>query len=246
MQAVSVNGKIYLPAAWTGGFPKEVNTDVMYIYDTNTDTWTSEAAIPERRRRGSAAIVVDGTKIWISHGNQGGHETEIGDGFATSYGWIDYYDTATKTWVLGDEVGYPDAPNPRDHTGGALVNGRICISGGRNGGEKGWPAVSPTDCFDPVTKTWTVEASIPDDRSGSAYGTSCDGRLMIAGGEGGLSGRIDIFDGTYWDTFMSALNEPRHGTGLAVDCARGKIYIASGSPNGGGGQTYSMEIYTPS
>jgi hypothetical protein len=68
---------------------------------------------------------------------------------------------------------------------------------------------------------------------------------MIAGGEGGISSRIDIFDGTNWETFPNGLNEARHGTGLAVDCARGKMYIASGSPNGGGGQTYSLEIYTP-
>ena len=159
---------------------------------------------------------------------------------------IDYYDTATKTWVMGDKAGYPDAPNPRDHTGGALVKGRICVSGGRNGGaDSSWPAVAPTDCFDPVTKTWTVEASIPLNRSGSSYGTSCDGRLIIASGERTLVNRVDVFDGKSWQTFQNGLNVARHGSGLAVDCARNKIYIAAGSPNGGGGTTDTMEIYTP-
>jgi len=198
--------------------------------------------MPEHRRRGSAAIVVDGTKLWVSHGNRGGHET---DSFATSYGWIDYYDTVTKMWVMGDTAGFPDAPNPRDHTGGGLINGRICVSGGRNGGEVDWPTVSPTDCFNPANNTWTVEANIPMDRSGASYGTSCDGRLMIAGGESDLTNRVDIFDGTTWESFDNGLNQARHGTGLAVDCQRNLIYIASGSPENRAGRTKSLEIYYP-
>lgn len=242
MQCVGLDGKIYLPAAWTNWYPQEDNVDVMWVYDTIQDEWSSLPAMPEYRRRGSAAVVVDGTKIWVSHGNRGGHEE--GD-FATSYGWIDYFETTTGTWVLGDQAGFPDAPNPRDHTGGALVNGRICVSGGRNGGVIDWPAVSATDCFDPVSKTWTVEADIPEDRSGASYGTSCDGRLIVAGGERDISSRVDVFDGTNWETFTNGLIDSRHGTGLAVDCQRNLIYIASGSPKDGGGTTTSMEIYTP-
>ena len=242
MQCVEIGGKIYLPAAWTNWYPQEDNADVMHVYNTMTDKWEQETAMPERRRRGSAAIVVDGTKLWVSHGNRGGHET---GSFATSYGWIDYYDTTTKTWVMGDTAGFPDAPNPRDHTGGGLINGRICVTGGRNGGEVNWPPVSPTDCFNPATKTWTVEANIPTDRSGSSYGISCDGRLMVAGGERDLTNRVDVFDGTTWESFDNGLNQARHGSGLAVDCEQNLIYIASGSPNGGGGNTNSMEIYYP-
>jgi hypothetical protein len=243
MQCVGVAGKIYLPAAWTGGFHRERNTDFMYVFDTVTNTWSTRTAMPEARRRGSAAVVVDGTKIWVSHGNRGGHETET---FATSYGWIDYYETTTDTWTLGNVAGFPDAPNPRDHTGGGLVNGKICVTGGRDGGAVNWPNVAPTDCFDPVSKTWSVEASIPVSRGGSAYGTSCDGKyLIVAGGERSISSRVDVFDGTRWQTFTNGLVDSRHGTGLGVDCTRNRIYIASGAPNNGGGQALSLEIYTP-
>jgi len=244
-----MNGKIYFPAAWTGGYPTEDTVDVMYVYDTQNDSWSSEDAMPLRRRRGAAAVIADGPKIWISHGNIGGHES--GD-HATSYGYIDYYDTSKKQWYLGDDLGYPDAPNPRDHTGGAMVDGRICVSGGRNGGLDNWPAVAPTDCFDPQTKTWSVEANIPVVRSGSNYGTTCDGRLIIAGGKRGgdrerdMINQVDVFDGKKWETFKNSLKTARHGSGLAVDCKRNKIYLASGSRQGGsGGKEYSMEIYTP-
>jgi hypothetical protein len=80
----------------------------------------------------------------------------------------------------------PNAPNPRDHTGGALINGRICVAGGRDSGSIGFfKNVFPTDCYDPSKKTWTVEASIPMGRANAAYGTTCDGKLMVAGGRGG-------------------------------------------------------------
>jgi hypothetical protein len=37
---------------------------------------------------------------------------------ATSLAWLDYYDLSTDAWVT--EV-LPDAPHPRDHTGGAYL-----------------------------------------------------------------------------------------------------------------------------
>jgi len=238
-----MNGKVYFPAAWQGGSFRENTVDKMWIYDTNTNTWSSEDAMPLHRRRGSAAIVADGDKIWVSHGNIGGHER---DNYATSYGWIDYYDTTTKTWVMGDDADFPDAPNPRDHTGGALINGRICVAGGRRGGEINWPAVAPTDCYDPSTNKWTVEADIPVPRSGSSYGTLCDGRLAIASGEKPSRTRIDVFDGTNWETFTNELATTRHGSGLAVDCVRNKIYLAGGTKSGGSTNNLdTMEIYTP-
>jgi hypothetical protein len=243
MQCVCINNKIYIAAAWTGNFPREQNVDVMWVYHTLTDTWSSKTALPEPRRRGAAAVVVDSTRFWVSHGNRGGHET---GSFATSLGYIDFYDTVSETWILGSDAGFPDAPNPRDHTGGALVNGKICVAGGRNGGVVDWPAVARTDCFDPVTRTWSVEPNIPVTRSGSSYGTSCDGKMIVAGGERIISNRVDVFDGSTWQTFQNGLIDSRHGTGLAVDCVRNLIYLASGgSENGGGRVSTSLEIYAP-
>ena len=128
-----------------------------------------------------------------------------------------------------------------------MVNGRICVAGGRDGGALHWPEVAPTDCYDLVSGTWSVEADIPQVRGGSAYGTTCDGKLMIAGGEG--SGRawdqVDVFDGTSWTT-VNNLVIGRHGTGLAFDCLCNQIHIASGaSSQGGGPEIKSIETYFP-
>jgi N-acetylneuraminic acid mutarotase len=130
-----------------------------------------------------------------------------------------------------------DAPNPRDHTGGGLVNGQICVAGGRNSGVDDFfnITVVATDCYDLESGLWEVKAAIPQGRAGSAYGTTCDGKLMVAGGEGfGQAwANVDLFDGSSWET-VDSLNTARHGTGLAISCSCNEIYIASGSGDQGG------------
>jgi N-acetylneuraminic acid mutarotase len=241
VQCVAARAKIWVMAAWTGGYPQEKNAEYIYVYDPATNQWSTKTALPADRRRGSAAVVVsnDESKIYVSHGNTGGHEQ---NNFAVSLGYLDVYDIDNDSWTA-----LPDAPNPRDHTCAAIIDGRICVAGGRNGGEVGWPAVSATDCYDIATRTWSVEAAIPNNRSGAACGTTCDGKLMVAGGEEEWKAQeyTSIFDGKKW-TNLAPLVDSRHGTGLAVDCQANLIYIASGAGEGGGGpELLTMETFYP-
>jgi hypothetical protein len=171
-------------------------------------------------------------------GNRGGHET--GD-HAVSLAFADVYNTTSGTWrELANGL------FPRDHVGAALIDGRICVAGGRDGGTINWPNVAPTECYDIATNTWSVEASIVQPRAGANYGRSCDGKLLIAGGEGeGKAYRnFDVFDGVKW-TRLPDMNMSRHGTGLAVDCVCNAIYIASGNGQAGGGmELTSVETIT--
>lgn len=240
---MTAQGKIWIMAAWTGGYPREDNVEDIYVYDPDADTWELKTAIDQTRRRGSAAVVVDANeeKIYVSHGNSGGHET---GNFATSYGMLDVYDIASDTWTA-----LATAPNPRDHTCGAIVttpNGpRLCVGGGRNGGLQGWPPVGATDCYDFATDTWSVEEDIPTPRGGSSCGTSCDGKLVVAGGEGNNQAYADVhaFDGVSWVPIDSLVVQ-RHGSGLAVDCVCNEIHIASGArTQGGSNEIASLETY---
>jgi Malectin domain len=242
MQCVAVGDEIWIPASWTGFYPYELNVDLMFIYNTRTDTWRNKTGLPIGRRRGSAASIYYNGALYVSHGNTGGHASN-----ATALRLLDKYDIATSTWTA-----LPDAAFTRDHTGGALVNGNLfCVAGGRNRA-LGQPR-RETECYDLVNGSWSTRALLATDaaRSGSAYGTTCDGKLMMAGGEGSGKAwdRVDVFDGTSW-TQAPSLKQARHGGGLAFFCQCGQIHIASGSPQqggppGGAAGMDSMETYFP-
>ena len=73
MQCVDVDGKLWIVSAWTGNYPRENNAGDIYIYDPASDSWSTKPGLPERRQRGSTAVVVAGRRIYVSHGNRGGH-----------------------------------------------------------------------------------------------------------------------------------------------------------------------------
>jgi N-acetylneuraminic acid mutarotase len=238
-QCVVAGTKLYVVSAWTGNYPYESNVANIYVYDTVTDSWTTEPGLPESRRRGAAATVYHNGEIFVSHGNRGGHGQH-----AESLGWFDKYNITSKTWTTN----LTDAPNPRDHAGGAIVDGMLCVAGGRDGGVQDFfdAAVLETDCYDFVTGQWEVRASLPQGRGGAAYGQTCDGKLMMAGGEGFDKAwrRVDVFDGTSWTT-VADLKENRHGTGIAFSCQCNQAHIASGKVIQGGFEITTTETFFP-
>jgi hypothetical protein len=178
----------------------------------------NKPGLPSGRRRGAAASVYDGSwYIYIVGGNYGGH--------ATAVNWFDQYEVSTGKWaILSNFV------NARDHVNAGIVDsGRlVCIAGGRDSGQtKPYrQTVAKTECYSFATGAWSLKADIPTPRGSSAYGMSCNGKLIVAGGEG-----HGIFDGQSWTTQLPKMRQPRTSTGLAVDCDCGgeAIYTANGS-----------------
>jgi len=242
MQCISWKDRyIYVVGAWYGKYPREISHEFTWIYDTFNDSWEKEPGLPLTRRRGGGALVLHEGKLYLGMGNQGGHGAH-----ATSVGFLDVYDLNNK------QAGWKplaSAPDPRDHVaGGLLPGGYFCIGAGRNGGVKNfWGSpVLPVNCYKIATNTWERRANIPEGRGGASTGVTCEGFLMMAGGEGRDIGktyggkaydRVDLYD-VRTDTFLtpSKLLHARHGSGLAVaDCSCGNIYLPSGSGNLGGG-----------
>ena len=127
-----------------------------------------------------------------------------------------------------------DVPHARDHTGAILIDdgGVFRVADGRDSGVKNFfnAVVLPTDCYDFVLNSWQTRAPIPQGRAGSNYGQTCDGKLMIAGGEGfgEAHNNVDVFDGNTWMPYPS-LVLMRHGSGLVFSCNCNQIHVASGS-----------------
>lgn len=241
MQCVAADNKIWIISAWTGNCCSEQNVPDIYIYDTIAKKWQTKPGLPEERRRGGAAAVLHGRDIYLVAGNRGGH----GAGKGRTLAWFDKYNIDSYQWT----VNLTNAPHARDHTGGGMVNGKLCVASGRDGGAVDCfnATVLPTDCYNFDTGTWEVHADIPQGRAGAAIGTTCDGKLMVAGGEGYLQAwdRVDVFDGSSWQT-IGSLQTARHGSGLAIDCACNHIHIASGSgAQGGSPEMNSTETYFP-
>lgn len=243
MQCVGWRGSVYIPSSWFGGFPSEENNERMWVLNARTLTWTSRPGLPKDRLRGGGAVAVFKNKLYLATGNIGGHGPP-----SRSVGWFDYYDLITREWVTN----LPDMPDPRDHVGGAIVKGRFCIAGGRDGGQSNFFAALTTStwCFNFRRQKWiNTKKPIPTARAGAATARICGGRMMIVGGEG--SGRnafdeAEIFDGKSWSSGGKLVRE-RHGSGLGVSkCGCGQVFIASGSgARGGSPELDSTEGWFP-
>lgn len=240
-QCVAAQGKVWIISSWGGRFPYETNNDRIYIYDVAANKWSTRAGLPPWRRRGGAAAVLRGDQIYLVGGNRGGH-----GGHATSYGWFDCYNYKTNKW----SIGLPTMPDPRDHVGGGMVNGQLCVVGGRDGGSASFfnAARLSVWCFNFGQWKWNRRQNIPVGRAGAMTGSTCDGKLMIAGGEGngGAYKRVDVFNGWTWQKAPFIVRQ-RHGSGLAIaNCACGHIFIPSGSGSQGGSpELLSTEQYIP-
>lgn len=243
MQCVVAGGKVWIPTSWKGGYPREKNNNKVYVYDVKKDQWSTRPGMKESRQRGGAASVVRGQYIYVVGGNRGGHGAH-----AKSLPWMDAFNWKTGRWLSGNLPNMPD--NGRDHVGGALVKGQLCIAGGRNGGSADFfnKVITSTYCYNFGKRTWVLKKDIPQGRGGAATGTACDGNMVIAGGEGfgKAFSRVDTFDGVSWKQGPS-LATARHGSGLAVaGCSCGYMYIPSGSGRQGGApELRSMEQFVP-
>ena len=234
-QAIEYDGLIYMVGAMTGNFPNEVPLDRIIIYDPLTDTWMDGPAIPATRLRGSTGAVVHNDKIYMVSGIQNGHTS----GWVP---WFDEFDPVTNTWTE-----LPDAPRARDHFHAAVHGNKLYLAAGRRSGEIGTfdGTVAEVDVFDFTLGSWsTMPNNIPTERAGNTVGV-LGNELIVIGGEKesgpakDVTEALDVTTGS-WRT-LTALNQGRHGTQAIV--SNGGIYVASGSPNRGGGNVRSQEAF---
>lgn len=238
-QAASYDGKIYVVGAWTGGFPDERGIESVLIYDPEQDAWSTGPEIPADRRRGGAGAVAYHDHIYVVAGNDGGHGPH-----ATAVDWLDRFDPHSGAW----ETLNP-APRGRDHFHAAVIGDKLYAVGGRDSGVEGFidSTIAAVDVYDFEAQSWSTldDASLPTERAGSST-AAIGNNVIITGGEGfgqtwGETEALDTETGEW--TLVGRLNEPRHGTQAIV--YDGKIWIAAGSGDQGGGpELTSMEVFS--
>jgi N-acetylneuraminic acid mutarotase len=159
MQAVTLDGLIYILGAFTGSWPNETPLSHVLIYEVATDTWIIGPEIPENRRRGAAGVVVYKNKVYLVNGIINGHSS----GWVN---WLDEYDPYTGSWKT-----LASSPQARDHFQAAVIEDKLYVAGGRRSGstESGFGGtVAATNVYDFKTNSWEVVKDIPTPRAGTA------------------------------------------------------------------------------
>jgi N-acetylneuraminic acid mutarotase len=229
-QPVELGGKIYVLGAFTGKYPHETPIENVLIFDPKANAWTTGPEIPASRRRGAAGVTVHDGTIYMVAGILDGHW----DGHVA---WLDAFDPETAKWTQ-----LADAPRPRDHFQAVVLGGKMYVAGGRRSsaktGETFKLSVGEVDTYDFSSGKWsTADARIPTERAGS-YSIAWKGRVLVLGGESGAQeaahSEVEAFDPKTgrWESLPKLL-QGRHGTGVAE--TGGKLWVAAGSANRGGG-----------
>jgi N-acetylneuraminic acid mutarotase len=229
-QAVSFHHEIYVMGAMTGNYPHEKPLANMWIFNPRTKVWREGAAIPTERLRGSAGVFVRKDKIYLVSGIQDGHW----DGHVK---WFDVFDPKTNQWEK-----LSDAPRARDHFQATLVGDQLYVAGGRTShasiGKVLNETIGEVDVYDFKKGSWTTLANpLPTQRAGTASIGQFPYLIVMLGESISQTSAhaeveaLDVRTGE-WVKFPSLI-QGRHGTGVVN--YKGKLYVANGSANRGGG-----------
>ena len=171
LAADPANHVIYLAGGLYGSYPgTTVNT--VYEYNTLNNTWTSLPSMPSVHAAGALSLVNNTLDYFGGIGVD--HNVDIGTHIV-----LDLNNLAAG-WQSA-----PDMPDPRDHFAHVVLDGKIYAIGGEFGHDLLHEQQTLVDCYDPIAKTWTRLASIPQAKSHDESGTfvTPDGKIISAGGQ---------------------------------------------------------------
>ncbi|MDO8951287.1 MAG: DUF1080 domain-containing protein [Draconibacterium sp.] len=242
-QAVKYGNAIYVLGGMSGGYPKEIPHENIWIYYPETDKWEKGAEIPESRRRGCGGVAVYNDKLYYACGIKLGHTSGTTNMF-------DSYDLKTGKW---EEL--TDAPHIRDHVHAIIANDKLYLVGGRNSSfhyDDNFAAffaatVPYVDYFDFKENKWlTMKEQLPV-ATGAGAIAKINNSLIFMGGEGSKPQAysetqcLDLENGTW--SQLATMSTGRHGSAAAV--INNEIYIAAGSDSKGGGNLTTIDKFTP-
>lgn len=186
--AVVAGTDIWLLGGFVGDHPGPSTADV-WIYSTTADTWRRGPSLPLRRGAGAAAIV--GRRIHF----YGGVDRAAGSNV--------YVDTDDH-WMLDldlPQLGWQrraNLPVPRNHLGGAALDGQVYAVGGQFGGNESSGNRAEVHRYDPGADRWTAVAPLPAPRGHTTASVFAHrGRLVVAGGT--VNGNVPSADVTAYD-----------------------------------------------
>jgi N-acetylneuraminic acid mutarotase len=229
--AAVVDGKVYVLGGLEGlSFEA---TGSVWVWDPAVpgEQWTERASMPPGTERGSAVVgVIDGTVI-LAGGFRG----------ATAVADVSAYDPVMDRWDA--LVGLPRA---RDHACGGVVDGKLFVTGGRQGTIE----TIAGDVFEYAPGgDWIERTPMPTPRGGTGCGV-IDDRIIVVGGEGNPDSPQQVFAEVEayapaedsWES-LTPMATPRHGMGAAA--WDGRLYVPGGATTSGFAAVATHEVFTP-
>lgn len=199
---------------FAGGFSGSFScSNVIDIYDADTDTW-SIATLSQARRQLSATTV--GNKALFAGGDYGAQPTIYSN-------VVDIYDVNTDTWSTAT------LSSGRSALAATTVGNKALFAGGTN-------SSAVVDIYEAETDTWsTTTLSVG---RGDLVATTVGNKAMFAGGDA-YSDVVDIYnvDTDTWST--ATLSQGR--TDMSATTLGNKAFFAGGSVVGG--QSDVVDIY---
>jgi N-acetylneuraminic acid mutarotase len=169
IEANVVDGKFYLIGGYeSSSIPHE--SAKVEIYDPVTDTWTTGSPMPTAVG-GYASAVVDG-KVYVISGS-------VGESAMTNLTQI--YDPKTDKWSFGAPIPMSVTAAAAGATTGTKAAKAIYVIGGANA-TMSLSGQYTNQVYFPETNSWSMAASMPVDRAGSAVAVVNDTLYVMGGG----------------------------------------------------------------
>jgi N-acetylneuraminic acid mutarotase len=219
MQAVTVNGKIYLVGgAWDeraeGKVIEHYTDGLMTEYDPQTNQWRERSRGPEGLTHQGIAVL--NGKIYLAGGFAGGHHTMPSASVFS-------YDPATDKWQT-----LAPLSDVRGAVSLAAVGGQIHAVGGRIMGEMG--TIPVHEVYNPATNSWRKAAPQPTSRDHAGIFV-VDGKIHLIGGRTGEAsenvGLHDVYDPAT-DSWRAAAPMPTPRSSVAFAEYHGLLFLAGG------------------
>jgi N-acetylneuraminic acid mutarotase len=218
--AVKLDNKIYI----IGGMTKRGSSNIVEMYDTDTNKWSKVISLPERLDH-PAAATFEG-KIYVA----GGFNSS---GISTKYLFV--YDPVTNKWQRA-----ADMPTARGALTAKFVNGILYAIGGDetvlydlNKVYNPQGVVTSNEAYDPETNTWTVKSPMPTPRDHLSSAVIGENIFVLGGRQPDIgplfkdlnsNERYDPVNDT-WHTLDPV---PTNRSGLAAESHDGKVYVFGG------------------
>lgn len=226
-----------------------------YLFNAASNTWTTTASLHEEIAQAAASVLADGRLLLT-----GGYRVDCSVN-CTDPG-SEIYDPAHDSWSTTASMS-----TIRDYAGAVtLSDGRVLVAGGVDPTSSSLYLAS-AQIYDPTSQIWTTAASMNFAREGPTLLLLHDGRVLVSGGIGPISGSsihstpggpncgtagcptqvnaLEIYDpvSNTW-TNIGDLPTPCYGYALTV-LPSGMVLLTGGSTNTGTGPIYGNYLLDP-